>query len=115
MANIWTGVEIGAAGGAIAGIMVYAVQYLHTKGKEWIEKRRVYRWLRRNTADEDGERFRSTRAIASYNNLTQDRVRYICSIHKKIHLSTGDREDLWGLYDHGERSVYEKRGLRTVG
>lgn len=48
-------------------------------------------------------KFRSTRAIASWNNLTEDRVQYICSIHKKIYLSTSEKEDLWSLYERGER------------
>jgi hypothetical protein len=29
--------------------------------------------------------------------IAEDRVRYICSIHPKIKLSTGDNEDLWGI------------------
>ena len=61
-----------------------------------------------------GERLRSTRAIASWNNLTEDRVRYVASIHKKIFLSTGKKEDMWTIYDRKEKSVYEERGIRTL-
>jgi len=43
------------------------------------------------------EAWRSTRAIASYNNLTEDRVRYICSSDERIVLSTGEKEDRWGI------------------
>lgn len=43
------------------------------------------------------EQWRSTRTIASYCNVTEDRVRYICSIDKRICLSTGEKEDLWGI------------------
>ena len=105
---------IGGAGGAIAGLTVSLVHYIHRKTVEFIEKRRVYNWLKENTTNEEGKRYRSTRAIASWNNLTEDRVRYICSIHKKIYLSPGEREALWSLYERGDRSVYEKRGVVSI-
>ena len=114
MADILDGVAIGGAGGAIAGVTVWVVQYAHTKILESIHKRRVYKWLLENTTDKDGDRYRSTRAIASWTNLTEDRVRYICSIHSLVYLSTGQQEDMWSLYERGDRSVCEKRGLHTV-
>ena len=43
------------------------------------------------------EQWRSTRTIASYCNVTEDRARDICSIDKRICLSTGEKEDLWGI------------------
>jgi hypothetical protein len=114
MADIWDGIVIGGAGGAIAGLTVSLVHYIHRKAVESIHKRRVYNWLRDNTKDEEGKRYRSARAIASWNNLTEDRVRYICSTHEKIYLSTGEKEDLWSLYEGGDRSVYERRGVLSV-
>ena len=103
--SILDGILIGAFGGAFAGITVLVVQQAHTKISESRDKARVYRWLRAKTSDEDGKRYRSTRAIASWNNLTEDRVRYVCSLHEQIYLSTGPKEDRWGLYEHGNRSV----------
>jgi hypothetical protein len=103
--SILDGILIGAFGGAFAGITVLVVQQAHTKISESRDKARVYSWLRAKTSDEDGKRYRSTRAIASWNNLTEDRVRYICSLHEQIYLSTGPQENLWGLYEHGDRSV----------
>ncbi len=114
-ASILDGVVIGGAGGAIAGITVWITQLAQTKILEKRDKGRVYRWLLAKTSNEAGEQFRSTRAIASWTNLTEDRVRYVCSIHHAIFLSTGDREDMWGLFEHTPRSVYEDRGLRNVG
>ena len=66
------------------------------------------------TSNENGEQFLSTRTIASWTNLTEDRVRYVCSIHHSIFLSTEGREDMWG-FEHTPRSAYEERGLRSVG
>jgi len=114
MDNIWNGIVIGGAGGAIAGLTVSLIRYIHTKSVETIHKKRVHSWLLSNTRDEDGHRYRSTRAVASWNNLTEDRVRYICSIHEEIYLSTGQEEDMWSLYGRGDRSVYEDRAVRTL-
>ena len=92
------GIVVGGVGGAAAGIAVYIVQFLHEKFTECMDSRRIHKWLQENTSDQDGNTFRTTRAIASWNNLTEDRVRYICSIHEKIFLSTGEAEDRWSLY-----------------
>jgi len=82
-------------------LVVCFVQYAHEKAVEWRDMRRVMKWLRKNTRDAENERHRSTRAIASYTNLTEDRVRYICSIHEEIYLSTGEKPDMWGVYGIG--------------
>ena len=92
------GIIIGATGGTAAGLALAFARYCHRKIVECIEMRRVYSWLRKNTKDEEGKRFRSTRTIASWNNLTEERVQYICSLHKEIYLSTGPQEDRWGVY-----------------
>ena len=114
MADVWDGIVIGGAGGAIAGLTVSLVHYAHRKIFECVDKRSVYNWLKNNTKNDEGKRYRSTRAIASWTNLTEDRVRYICSIHRKIYLSTGEKEDMWSLYERGDRSVYERRGMPLV-
>jgi hypothetical protein len=72
MNQIWDGIIIGGAGGAIAGLTVYLVGYVHKKVVKRIEKDRVYDWLKASTKDKIGERYRSTRAIASWNNMTED-------------------------------------------
>ena len=116
MTTIVDGIVIGGAGGAIAGLTVWLVQYLHDKVTQKFESNRVFKWLKENTTNEPGEQFRSSHAIASWNNLTRERerVRYICSVDKRIFLSTGEKEDMWGIYEHVPRSVYETRGIRTL-
>lgn len=105
--DIIQSVLIGGAGGAIAGITVKTLQFINHEYKINRDKKEIYNWLKSNSNSSRGEKFRSTRAIASYNNLTEDRVRFICSLHKKIFLSTGDKEDLWSIHSRGERSEYE--------
>ena len=114
MATLLDEFVIGAAGGTFAGITVWLAQYVHDRAITRLESVRVYRWLKENTSDEPGNQFRTTRAIASWNNLTKDRVRFICSVDKRIFLSTGEKEEVWGVYRHEDQSVYEKHGIRTV-
>ena len=97
-ASVVDGIAVGSAGGAIAGFSVYVIQHLHNALMNCKEGKRVYEWLVEYSDEEEDQRFRSTRAIASYNNLTEDRVRYLCSRHKKIFLSTGEKEDMWGIH-----------------
>lgn len=94
--TILSGVIIGGFGGAIAGLCVYGIQELHNSCKLYKESKRVFFWLKEHTSKET--KFRSTRSIASYNNLTMDRTRYVCSHHKKIFLSTGEQEDMWSVW-----------------
>lgn len=112
MNTIWEGIAIGGAGGAIAGITLWIIELIRKKVSEQSHANRIYQWLMKNTSEE--EAFRSTRAIASWCNLTEERVRYICSIDERIYLSTGENEDLWSLYDREAKSVYEKRGITGV-
>ena len=100
------GITVGATGGAIAGAMVYIVQQVHNELIKGTHTRRLEKWLKANTSNEAGNRYRSTKAIASHNNLTLDRVRYICSHSKHIYLSTGKEDDKWSVYnDDGKRGV----------
>ena len=103
--TILQSILIGTAGGAGAGLTVWLVQLLRDRGLVRRDKHVIHTWLRKNTADEDGKSFRSTRAIASWTNLTEDRVRYICSVDERIYLSTGDREDQWSLHETRSRGA----------
>ena len=100
MPSVIDGIVIGGAGGAIAGITVWLVHYTHDKAVELIHKKRVYGWLLENS---DKDSYRTTRVIASHNNLTEDRVRYICSIDARTRRSTGE-EEVWRLRERGAKT-----------
>jgi hypothetical protein len=102
VATVIEGVIVGGAGGAVAGVSVYLVQFIHSKLSLKTDERVVYSWLKNNTTNESGNQFRSTRAIASWNNLTEDRVRFVCSQSKRVFLSTGKVEDIWGIHEREE-------------
>ena len=96
--KIISGIVIGACGGTAAGLAVYITKLIHEKIIFCIEAKRIYKWLGSNTTTEMGKEFRSTRAIASWNNVTEDRARFVCSNYEKIYLSTGQQEDMWGVH-----------------
>lgn len=111
--SLWDGIVIGSVGGAIAGLTVWFFQSLKEKVMTELHKKRVYDWLYKRTKQHKGltvgspndPRWVSTIEIASYTNLTKDRVRYICSVHKKIRPKL--EKDLWS----GE-SLEEKWAIR---
>lgn len=110
---IQDGILIGAVGGACAGTTVLLVQLIFTWVKERWHRHRIYDWMLANT-NKVGRPYRSTRAIASWTNLTEDRVRYLCSVDKRIYLSTGEKEDMWSIYERGDLGAYDKGGIKTV-
>lgn len=77
-------------------MILWIVGRLNDYEIKWREERRVYKWLDTVTSSADAKKWRATRAIASYTNLPEDRIRYLCSHHTKIVLSIKDKE-MWGI------------------
>ncbi len=94
--KVWEGIITGAAGGASAGIILASLKALHEGHSKRRDLRRVLGWLKEVSAPEGSEPWRSTHAIASYTNLTEDRVRYVGSASEKIVRSSREKET-WGL------------------
>ncbi len=112
--SIVEGIFIGGAGGAIAGIAIWGLHNIQKCILKARHKCRVYKWMKKETKDELGSRFRSTRVIASWNNLTEDRVRFICSTHKEIYQSIGKDGEMWGIYGRDEKNIKSDRLGFTV-
>lgn len=91
---------IGAVGGGVAAISATAVTFVAGLVRDAWLMNKIYLWLAANSSDNptSSGRYRSTRAIASWNNISEDRVRDLCSRSSRIHLSTGTREDRWGIH-----------------
>jgi hypothetical protein len=87
----------GAAGGAVAGLALYGVQQAHVWLIDKRDTKRVLDWMKGNAGEHANWPFRTTRVIASHNNLTEDRVRYVCSHCPEIYMSRGMNEDRWTL------------------
>ena len=98
--DVINGIFVGATGGAVAGLLLWIIGRLNDYELQWREGRRIYNWLKKVTSLEGSKPWRSTRVIASYNNLTEDKVRFLCSHHKKIDLSTKDKE-MWSIKGRG--------------
>lgn len=101
MMGICEGIAIGVAGGAGAGLIIWVIQLIKGIAEEKCHERRIHSWLSESTSTEPGRGYRSTRAIASWTNLTEDRVRYICSRSKKMYLFTGENQDMWTVVIDG--------------
>jgi hypothetical protein len=88
--------------GAVGGLIVWFAQVGKERlATEW-DKRKIYNWLYKVTEKGKGltvgspindPRWISTDVIACFTNLPKERVRYICSIHKKIRPKI--ESDLW--------------------
>lgn len=87
--TIIEGIIIGSVGGAIAGLVIWVAELIRQSILTSCHKRRVENWLKNNSIPE----WRSTRSIASHNNLTEDRIRFICSQSDKIKLNSKDSND----------------------
>jgi hypothetical protein len=98
-AKIGEGIVIGIGGGAGAGLVICGISYLKEKWLESKHKKQIYKWLKNGIKPENPKyTFRSTQTIASYTNLTKDRVRYICGIHPNIREIRGeDSKDNWTI------------------
>ncbi len=103
--EVWNGIVIGASGGSLAGITVYGITFVHSKILACIEAKRIRTWLSANTTTANP--FRSTRAVASWTNLPIERVQYLCSHDDKVKLSTGEKEDMWGLRVNIREATFE--------
>ena len=104
-AKIGEGIVIGIGGGAGAGLVIWGISCLKEKWLENKHKKQIYTWLKKGVEPENPQyKFRSTQTIASYTNLTKDRVRYICSIHPNIREIRGeDSEDKWTIVTEIEK------------
>ena len=94
--EIVSGIIVGAGGGASASFIVIVIVAIRKELLKCSDKKKVYDFIEKRLSDRN-EKWSSTRTIASYTDLTIARVRYICSIHKKIKLSTGENDDMWGI------------------
>jgi len=113
-ASVIDGIIVGASGGAIAGLTLSVVQYARDKVLETLHKRRIHKWLCSSTRDEAGKQARCTKEIASWTNLTEDRVRYLCSTHPRVFLVLTGGAEKWSTLTRKERSYYEDHEPKAV-
>ena len=114
MLTIIDGIIVAGLGGFGAWIAVHLLKHFIRKFSENRDGSTIYDWLGENSSDKGGYQFRSTRAISSGTNLTKDRVRYLCSRHDRIFLSTGEKEDRWSIHTRTPRSFYEDHDLKVL-
>ncbi|WP_163323565.1 hypothetical protein [Draconibacterium mangrovi] len=98
--TIVEGIIIGGVGGAIAGLIIWLADLIKKGIMNKCHTIKVKKWLKNNTTPNQAKEWRSTRAIASHNDLTEDRVRFVCSNSSNIQLNTkegNESKELWKL------------------
>jgi hypothetical protein len=91
--SVWQGIFTGAAGGTMIWLLgIGREQFLKMRDKKRVKAFLVEQEKLKPPALD----WRTTRVIASFTNLPEDRVRYICSIHPDIARNTLENE-VWGL------------------
>lgn len=85
------------AAGAGGGLIVLAVQSGWSLWRDRQDSEAIYAWMAQEAAKPNADTFRSTRAIASHVNMTEERVYSLCSAHPLIMLSTGKAEGMWSV------------------
>lgn len=81
--------------GVLEGLGIGAGLYLCNLAKDLKDTHKIYKWL----ADSEKEfLWRSTRTISSYCNISENRVRELCSASTKISFDVKNKEvELWGI------------------
>lgn len=88
---------IGATGGASASLIFWLITWLRERITLCREMTQVHSWLNEVTIDPTSTvNWRATHAIASYTNLPEDRIRFLCSYHKNI-VRNSEEKEVWGI------------------
>jgi len=93
------GIIVGTATGAVGAIFIGRRLNNNPDKKD---AKKVYKWLKKNTSEQTYI-WCSTSAIASGTNLTEERVRMICSTNPEIRQSLGVDKNKWGIREFVEK------------
>lgn len=83
------------ASAVVGGVIVLALAAVVRWVRDVRDSHKVYNFLK-GSAAKTGHTFRSTEAIASENKLTERRVEYLCSKHRKIRRNGAEKQS-WRL------------------
>ena len=87
--------DYGVVTGIVSGIIVAVLIWFAKVAKDWKDTHTILKFLQKSKRNTP-HRFRSNHAIASETNLSEDRVRKLCSKSKKIRRNTEQKES-WTL------------------
>lgn len=93
--SIVEGIIIGGVGGFIAGVAIWLCELARKEFLNWKDTKKVEKFLKGSETP-----WRSTRSVAAYNNLTEDRIRFICSYSSKIKLNSAvgnNSDEKWAI------------------
>lgn len=94
MNEFWKSILIGLLGGLFAGVGLWLLDWIREQWLFWRDQKRIVDFMEREKGKDYD--WRSTQVLASNNNLTLERVYYVCSYSKKIKRNELDNE-VWEL------------------
>src|SRR5438094_691437 len=106
---------IAVLGTIVAGLVMIALRWSWGLARAARDRRTVYHWMHGNTRDEPGKSHVDTAAIAKGTRLSEPRVLDACMTESRIFRSTAAAPTRWSVWRQEPQSVYEKRGVRTLG
>lgn len=100
--------------GVAIAVVLAALGWIWMYARDVRDRRRVEQWMRANTVDEPGRSHVDTLTIAKGVALPEPRVLQACMTGRRIFRSTG-QSGHWSVWREEPQSVYETRGVKTLG
>lgn len=108
--NIVTGVAVAVT----APLLIAAAVLAKSLIQNWLDRRKVFEWLRSNSQDEPGESHVDTATIAKGSKRTEARTRRACMSDKRILRFADGEQESWSVWREEPQSIYEKRGITII-
>ena len=90
----------------ISSIVIAFLWWLIAKGRDFMDRYKVYRWLKSNTSDTPDKSHVDTIEIAKGTKLSDDRVRKACMSCRKIYRYSNGKEK-WSVWRKEPQSIYD--------
>ena len=95
-----------------SAIVIGVLAFIWGGGRAFVDRQRVYQWLRDNTRDEPGESHETTAGVAKGVRIPEIRARTACFGERRIfRYVAADGGELWSVWREEPQSIYEKAGL----
>jgi len=91
---------------AISFIVIGLLGWFIAKSRNFIDRYKVYQWLKSNTSDTAGKSHVDTIEIAKGTKLSDDRVRKACMSCRKIYRYSNGKEK-WSVWRKEPQSIYD--------
>jgi hypothetical protein len=98
----------------VGALLCWSATDIRNWGRQRLDQRKIYEWLKSNTRDYPGESHVELLKICKGARLPEERAREACMSDERIHLF-GKEPQLWSVWREEPQSIYEKRGILRLG